>query len=85
MTISGWDGSVVVSHGGIESGQGLDTKVCQVVARQLGCQVGDVTIQRTSTITSTNSEGTAASTTSEIVCMVSVVGKNYNRKKFYYE
>jgi len=69
VTISGWDGSVVVSHGGIESGQGLDTKVCQVVARQLGCQVGDVTIQRTSTITSTNSEGTAASTTSEIVCM----------------
>lgn len=36
------DGTVLVSHGGTEMGQGLHTKVCQVVANEFGIDVEKV-------------------------------------------
>ena len=36
------DGTVLVSHGGTEMGQGLNTKVCQVVASEFGIGVEKV-------------------------------------------
>lgn len=36
------DGTVLVSHGGTEMGQGLHTKVCQVVASEFGIDMEDV-------------------------------------------
>lgn len=36
------DGTVLVSHGGTEMGQGVHTKVCQVVANEFGIDVKKV-------------------------------------------
>ena len=38
------DGTVLVSHGGTEMGQGLHTKVCQVVANEFGIDVEKVMV-----------------------------------------
>lgn len=55
------DGSVLVSHGGTEMGQGLHTKVCQVAAQAFGIPIEDVYINDTSTDKVANTQPTAAS------------------------
>ena len=56
------DGSILVNHGGTEMGQGLHTKVVQVVAHTLG--VSSNTVSATATVTDKipNTSATAAST-----------------------
>ena len=60
------DGSVLVNHGGTEMGQGLHTKVMQVVARELGISLRHVRISATDTGKIANTSATAASTGADL-------------------
>ncbi|MEP7207188.1 MAG: xanthine dehydrogenase molybdopterin binding subunit [Casimicrobiaceae bacterium] len=60
------DGSVLVSHGGTEMGQGLNTKVAQVVAHELGIGLKHVRSTAADTSKVANTSATAASTGSDL-------------------
>jgi xanthine dehydrogenase large subunit len=60
------DGSVMINHGGTEMGQGLHTKVCQVVARELGIDFESVRISATRTDKVPNTSPTAASSGADL-------------------
>ncbi|HTJ94063.1 MAG TPA: xanthine dehydrogenase molybdopterin binding subunit [Pararobbsia sp.] len=60
------DGSVLVNHGGTEMGQGLNTKVAQVVAHVLGLDLSRVRSTATDTSKIANTSATAASTGSDL-------------------
>jgi len=60
------DGSVLVNHGGTEMGQGLNTKVAQVVAHELGLPLQSVRCTATDTHKIANTSATAASTGSDL-------------------
>ncbi len=60
------DGSVLVNHGGTEMGQGLNTKVAQVVAHELGIDFARVRVTATDTSKVANTSATAASTGSDL-------------------
>jgi xanthine dehydrogenase large subunit len=55
------DGTVQLNHGGTEMGQGLYTKVAQIVAAEFGIGFGQVKIMATSTAKVPNTSPTAAS------------------------
>lgn len=60
------DGSVMLNHGGTEMGQGLHTKVMQVVADALGVPLASVRISATDTGKVPNTSATAASSGSDL-------------------
>lgn len=60
------DGSVLVSHGGIEMGQGLHIKVQQVVAEELGLPLERVRIGATDTAKVPNTSASAASSSADL-------------------
>ena len=60
------DGSVLLNHGGTEMGQGLNTKVAQVVAYELGIDIGRVGVTATDTSKVPNTSATAASSGSDL-------------------
>jgi xanthine dehydrogenase large subunit len=60
------DGSVLVNHGGTEMGQGLNTKVAQVVAHELGIGFNRIRVTATDTSKIANTSATAASTGSDL-------------------
>ncbi|XP_017763664.1 PREDICTED: xanthine dehydrogenase/oxidase-like isoform X2 [Eufriesea mexicana] len=65
VSIYARDGTVSVSHGGIECGQGINTKVAQVAAHTLGIDLSLVTVKPTNNLTSPNNFVTGGSITSE--------------------
>ncbi len=62
------DGSVSVSHAGVEMGQEVNTKVAQVVANCLGVDFSKVRIESANTKRVGNASPTAASTAADINC-----------------
>jgi len=60
------DGSILVNHGGTEMGQGLNTKVAQMVAHTLGVKPERVRVTATDTAKVANTSATAASTGSDL-------------------
>ena len=63
------DGSILLTHGGVEIGQGLHTKMIQVCARCLGVPPERVHVLDTSTTTVANSSPTAASSSTDLYGM----------------
>lgn len=66
------DGTVLLTHGGTEMGQGLHTKICQIVARAFGIPMADVVFRETGTDTVPNASPTAASASSDIYGMATL-------------
>ncbi|MGX9857159.1 xanthine dehydrogenase molybdopterin binding subunit (plasmid) [Limimaricola variabilis] len=60
------DGSIHLNHGGTEMGQGLNTKIAQIVAEAFGVEFGRVKITRTTTEKVPNTSATAASSGSDL-------------------
>ena len=60
------DGSVLVTHGGTEMGQGLHTKMLQVAATALGVPLSTVRLAPTRTDKVPNTSATAASSGADL-------------------
>ncbi|MDD0838356.1 xanthine dehydrogenase molybdopterin binding subunit [Curvibacter sp. HBC61] len=60
------DGSVLVNHGGTEMGQGLHTKVAQIVADELGVGFDQVRVSASDTAKVPNASATAASSGTDL-------------------
>lgn len=60
------DGSIHLNHGGTEMGQGLNTKVAQVVAEAFQVDIDRIRITRTTTEKVPNTSATAASSGSDL-------------------
>lgn len=60
------DGTILVNHGGTEMGQGLNTKISQVVANELGVSMKYLRSTATQTDKIANTSATAASTGTDL-------------------
>ena len=70
------DGSVAVTHGGIEMGQGINTKVAQVVAKELGVDLDMVRVKPSNNFANVNGSVTGGGMGSYCSCSVSLMAQN---------
>ena len=75
------DGSIHLNHGGTEMGQGLFTKVAQVVAEEFGVPLDYVRITATNTAKVPNASPTAASAGSDINGMAAQAGARQLKRR----
>jgi len=75
------DGTVLVSHGGTEMGQGLHTKVCQIAAQAFQIPLEDVYVNDTSSDKVANTIPTAASMSTDIYGMATLDACNQILKR----
>lgn len=61
---------MVISHGGTECGQGINTKAAQVAAFILGIPLDLVSVKASNNVIGANAITTGGSVTSDIVCLV---------------
>jgi xanthine dehydrogenase/oxidase len=82
-----YDGSVLISHGGVEMGQGLHIKMLQVAASILHIPIENIHIQETATDKVPNTSPTAASTGSDLngMAVLEACKTLYERLKSYRE
>ena len=66
------DGTVSVTHSGIEMGQGLNTKVVQCIAYELGIDVSMIKVKPVTLSVNPNTNTTGGSFASESVCVAAV-------------
>ncbi|XP_014098505.3 uncharacterized protein [Bactrocera oleae] len=62
------DGTVIISHGGIEMGQGMNTKIAQLASLELGIPVDMIRFEGSNTVNGANSMVTGGSIGSETLC-----------------
>ena len=60
------DGSIMVNHGGTEMGQGLHTKIAQIVAEAFQTDISNIRVTRTTTEKVPNTSATAASSGTDL-------------------
>lgn len=73
VSIYAQDGTVAVTHGGIEMGQGINTKVAQVVAYTLNIDFDLVSVKPSNNLTSPNGMASGGSITSEVCAYAAMV------------
>ena len=75
------DGTVLLNHGGTEMGQGLYTKVAQVVAHELGVTLDRVRVSAADTAKVPNASATAASSGSDLNGMAALAAARTIRER----
>ncbi|MEM6365146.1 MAG: xanthine dehydrogenase molybdopterin binding subunit [Planctomycetota bacterium] len=75
------DGTIQVSTGGTEMGQGLNTKIRQLVASEFGIPVDDVVLMTTSTEKNNNTSPTAASAGTDLNGSAAVIACEQIKKR----
>ncbi|KAJ0176239.1 hypothetical protein K1T71_008413 [Dendrolimus kikuchii] len=76
------DSTVVITHGGIEMGQGINTKAAQVCAYTLGIPLEKVSVKPSTSFTSPNNTITGASVGSECVAFAVLKACEILNKRF---
>lgn len=72
VAISHIDGTVAITHGAIEMGQGVNTKVAQVASHTLGVPMEYIIIKSTNDLDTKNSFLTGGSIGTDTACYVSI-------------